>query len=123
MWSCRAYADQVIGTTFIELLKKNIMELPVYKLFYLERALDKVLRKENNTIVCMSIKDVYYTVDHYKGIFELSNEVLKLKKTERSEDLLELLNDYFRAGLPKDITNTIDSQVLSLLGEGIDGKG
>jgi len=121
---CRyIYADQVIGATFIELLKKDIMELPLSKLFYLGRALDRVLRKENNAIVCMSIKDVYSTVDYYRGIFELSNGVLKLKKVGRSEELLETLNDYFKAGLPKDIIDTIDSLLSSLLGEDIGVEG
>ena len=125
---CRyIYADQVIGTTFIELLKQNIMEISLHNLFKVERKLDKILRERNNTIICMSIKDVYYTVDNYKRIFEISNDTLKLinnndKSHHQKEDILELLDDYFIAGLPHDISETMNNQVKPLLGVNVSGE-
>ncbi len=120
---CRyIYADQVIGTTFIELLKNNIMEISLEKLFKIERNLDRILRDENDTITCMSIKDVYSVVEDYQTIFEINNKIIKVKESSKKKDLLELLDDYFKAGLPQDISSTIDSKVTELVGVSINGE-
>lgn len=118
---CRyVYADQVIGSTFIELIQQNKTEISIKDLFKFEKELDLELRKRNNTIISMSIDDVYHTVTSHARIFQISDESIKLRYTtqelsDRMTELTELLDDYFRAGLPKDISETISKQISNSL--------
>lgn len=116
---CRyLYADQVIGNTFIELLKKNISRIKLTDLNEVERNLDRNLREKNNTVVCMSIRDVYATVEKYNTIFEVREDALALRESHKevnTETIIDLLKDYFLFGLPKDISETVTSSVTASL--------
>ena len=119
---CRCInADHVIGATFWTLLKQGRpnTEISLTDLVALEKVLDRALRQRNYTIVNMSMRDVYDTVDNYSSIFEISEDAMRFRQfeVEDHQELLEMLYSCFRVGLPADIGETVDREVVAYLGD------
>lgn len=114
---CRyLYSDQVIGSAFHRLWLKQERKIDLSRLVQIEKNLDKELRQKNDTIVYMPISEVYLTIEKYGSVFKLSGEEISLRETfikENEDEVLEILDDYFIAGLPKDISATITSYMLA----------
>lgn len=106
--------EQVIGNMFIELLKKNIREISFEKFINFEKNLDKRLREDNNTIICMSTNEIYSAVEQYNRIFNISEEKILLRDVGEDSEISSLLEDYFKAGLPKDISDTVETLLPTL---------
>lgn len=107
-------ADNFIGAVFIKLLKENKTEIFLKELNRIERALDNELRDKNNTLIYVSIDDVYTLINTY-NFFEIDSRenIIKLsdysieRYNKNKEEFLDTLDSYFQAGVPLDINETI----------------
>lgn len=106
--------DNLIGIVFIKLLKDNKTEISLKELGKIERTLDKELRSKYNTLIYVSIIDIYTLINTY-NFFEIDSEenIIKLSDysierfNKNKEEFLDILDSYFQAGIPLDICETI----------------
>lgn len=111
-------AHNFLGVVFISLIKDNKTEITIRELNNIEKALDKELRKNNDTLIYVTIDDIYtiintynfFEIDENENIIKLSNYSMK-KYTKNKEELLDTLDSYFQAGIPIDILNAIKNKL------------
>ena len=120
---CRyLFAEQIIGNMFIELLKKDIKEISFRLLGDFEKKYDMFLRSEIDTIICMSAMEIYSAVEKYNKIFCIIddkivlNEIKDKDKIRDNNEITSLLEDYFKAGLPEDISCSVGKSVMAMVG-------
>lgn len=111
-------AEQVVGTTFVHLLKEDIRTITIEQLNNIEQLIDINIREKNNAVVYMSSNEILSIVEDYEEFFTLTHNKIELnyKLQEKIEtqssfknQLIETLKEYFSLGIPKDIFSTVDN--------------
>ena len=72
--------EQLLGTIFYCLLKENIYEMNLNDLNDLIEKINRALRKENETILNISSKEIFITIERYNDFFYMNNNIIMLQK-------------------------------------------
>lgn len=107
--------EQLLGTIFYCLLKENIYEMNLNDLNDLTEKIDRALRKENETILNISSKEIFITIERYNDFFYMNNNIIMLQKDllnifKRTETIKKI-DDYFVLGIPNDIKTTLKETI------------
>ena len=107
--------EQLLGTIFYCLLKENIYEMNLNDLNDLIEKIDRALRKENETILNISSKEIFITIERYNDFFYMNNNIIMLQKDllnifKRTETIKKI-DDYFVLGIPNDIKTTLKETI------------
>ena len=107
--------EQLLGTIFYCLLKENIYEMNLNDLNDLIEKINRALRKENETILNISSKEIFITIERYNDFFYMNNNIIMLQKDllnifKRTETIKKI-DDYFVLGIPNDIKTTLKETI------------
>ena len=107
--------EQLLGTIFYCLLKENIYEMNLNNFNDLIEKIDRALRKENETILNISSKEIFITIERYNDFFYMNNNIIMLQKDllnifKRTETIKKI-DDYFVLGIPNDIKTTLKETI------------
>ena len=108
-------AEQLLGAIFYFLLEENICEINLNDFNDLTEKIDRALRKENETILNISSKEIFIAIERYNDFFYMNNDNIMLQKDllnifKRTETIKKI-DDYFVLGIPKDIKTTLKETI------------
>lgn len=109
--------QQFLGITFANLIEENLFDIDISVFNLIEKKVDKFIRKKNNAMMCVSLVEIYSTVEEYNDFFQVTGSKIKLiddvqkklKKDIEKEKFISTLNDYFSAGIPEDINESLNT--------------
>lgn len=119
-------AEQFLGATFVNLVEKDIFEIPISKLNEVEKTLDLMLRERHNTMLFSTTNDIFSVVEEYNDFFKINQDYIKLhsqlmvqlKGNQMQKNIfINKLNRYFVAGIPNDVFKTVTDIIESYVGE------
>lgn len=105
---------EILGTILIRVLAENKEEIQVSEINSSVRIISGEMQKKCNTVVDYSVRDVYSFVDDYNKYFYLNegklifSEYTKEKLKNNAEEVKDLFNTKFIAGLPEDVVLAIN---------------
>lgn len=107
--------EQLLGTVFYCLLEENTCEINLNDFNDLIEKIDRALRKENKTILNISSKEIFTTIERYNDFFYMNNDNIMLQKDllnifKRTE-IIKKIDTYFVLGIPKDIKTTLKETI------------
>ena len=109
-------ADQFLGATFANMVRRDIYEIEITQLSKLEKEIDKSLRDTNNAMLLFSSDDILTTVDEYSDFFRINHNAITLSEViladikadfEKKDRLICTFQQYFTSGIPNSINNTL----------------
>ena len=109
-------ADQFLGATFSNMVRRNIYEIEITQLSKLEKVIDKSLRDTHNAMLLFSSNDILTTVDEYSDFFRINHNAIALSEVivseiitdlEKKDRLISIFQQYFTSGIPNSINNTL----------------
>jgi hypothetical protein len=111
------HTEQFLGMTFVSLLENNLQQIKLSMFNEIEKKIDNLIRKENDAILCVSMHEIYSTIDEYNDFFQVRENCIeicddmkyKIASQEGKEDFVEILKSYFSLGIPEDISITVNS--------------
>lgn len=118
--------NQILGYTFIELIKNNIYEIKILDIGVIQNNVTKSIRIKNNAILNFTERSLYETLSIYEDFFELEESYVKINKNILSEieknvtakkRFINRLERYFLFGIPLDINFTVKEEMENFLSE------
>ena len=108
--------EQFLGITFANLIEKNVFNIEISLFTEIEKKVDKIIRKYNDTMLCVSLKEIYSTVEEYNDFFEVRGSRIEVKDNIKNKlttqnnkkNFICILNNYFSEGIPTDINKSVN---------------
>jgi hypothetical protein len=116
--------NQILGYTFMELLKNNTHQINMIKFTAIQSEVAKTIRIRNNAILNFTDQDLYEVLQTYDDFFELNDQWVQLNNylVSRIEEnaiekrkLIHRLKLNFACGIPTDISYTVEQTIRDLL--------
>ena len=104
--------EQFLGIVLYHLINKNINRLEIDDLKKIEKRANSLLRKNNDAILVITSKDVYFMLEEYDKFL-----ILRDRYIEIYPDSLKELQSKIEscAGIPSDIRKTLEEAIVSVI--------
>ena len=108
--------EQLLGAMFYFLLEENICEINLNDFNNLIEKIDRALRKENETILNISSKEIFIAIEKYNDFFYMNNDNIMLQKDlsnvfKQKTEIIKKIDVYFVLGIPNDIKTTLKKTI------------
>ena len=110
-------AEQFLGVMFSSLLEKGIFEIKLEDFNSLEKQVDHVLREKNGAVLTISSEEIIVTLEEYSDFIDMKDHSISLQQdlsddfSNRKEEVIAKIEEYFTLGIPNDIRATLERTI------------